>query len=179
MMLRRRNNRPEKLFPFTRLADGASVRAAGELKHGVSEQHLLRVADMRRAIPIASFCILSAAAFAPGVRSSELCLVCEEPAASYRCNVERPSTRFDLGDDIEREICAKVLAKQGEHGKCQRVEVPEGGTCKGPSRTVTLTDYQRVVSGNGESTYEVGALEIARRNVHNTWLCVTSMFKDC
>ena len=156
MMLRRRNNRPEKLFPFTRLADGASVRAAGELKHGVSEQHLLRVADMRRAIPIASFCILSAAAFAPGVRSSELCLVCEEPAASYRCNVERPSTRFDLGEDIEREICAKVLAKQGEHGKCQRV-----------------------VSGNGESTYEVGALEIARRNVHNTWLCVTSMFKDC
>jgi len=134
---------------------------------------------MRRAILFASFCLLSASAFAPGVRSGELCLVCEQPAASYRCNVERPSTKFDLGEDIEQEICTKVLAKQGEHGKCQRVEVPEGGTCKGSSRTVTLTDYQRVVSGNDESTYEVGALEIARRNVHNTWLCLTSMFKDC
>jgi len=130
---------------------------------------------MRRAILFASFCFL----LAPGVRSSEVCLVCEQPVASYRCNVERPSTKFDLGSDIEQKICIKVLAKQGEHGNCQPVEVPEDGTCKGPLRTVTLTDYQREVSGNGEPTYEVGALEIARRNVHNTWLCLTSMFKDC
>ena len=50
---------------------------------------------------------------------------------------------------------------------------------RGLERTVTVTDYQRAMAGNGESTYEVGAFEIARRSVHDTWLCVASMFKDC
>jgi len=134
---------------------------------------------MRRAIVVASFCFVSGALVALPVRGAELCLACEQPQASYRCSVERPSTKFDLGNDIEQEICIKVLTKQGEHAKCHRIEVPEGGSCEGPARAVTLTDYQRIAGGNGESTYEVGALEIARRNVHNTWLCVTSMFKDC
>jgi hypothetical protein len=57
--------------------------------------------------------------------------------------------------------------------------VPEGGTCEGLPRTVTVTDYQRAIAGTDESTYEVGAFEVARQGVHDTWLCVTSMFKDC
>lgn len=99
--------------------------------------------------------------------------------ATYRCAVEQPSEKLRLGAALEQEMCSKVLAKKGAHQKCHVVPVAEGGTCEGSDRSVTVTDYQRVMSASGESTYEVGALEIARRNVHDTWLCVTSMFKDC
>jgi hypothetical protein len=131
---------------------------------------------MQRAFVFAFAAACSAIAFAAG--AEELCLACEEPAASYRCSVEQPSNKYALGGDIEQEICSKVLANRGPHKKCKAVPVPEGG-CVGPQRTVTVTDYQRALAATGESTYEVGALEIARRNVHDTWLCVTSMFKDC
>lgn len=132
---------------------------------------------MKRVSVFALAAISSAMTFA--ATAGELCVSCQEPAASYRCAVEQPSEKFKLGDGIEQEICSKVLAKKGPHQKCQVVAVPEGGTCDGAQRTVTVTDYQRVMSASGESTYEVGAFEIARRNVHDTWLCVTSMFKDC
>lgn len=132
---------------------------------------------MKRVSVFALAAVSSAIAFAAA--AGELCLACEEPAASYRCTVEQPSEKFNLGDGIEQEICSKVLAKKGPHQKCKAVAVPEGGKCDGAQRTVTVTDYQRVISATGEPTYEVGAFEIARRNVHDTWQCVTSMFKDC
>lgn len=130
---------------------------------------------MHRAIVLAFLCAIAALP----AKAGELCLACEQPAATYRCSVEQPSQKYSLGGDLEREICAKVLAKQGEHQKCHLTQVPEGGACEGLERTVTVADYQRALSGSDESTYEVGALETARRNVHDTWLCVTSMFKDC
>jgi hypothetical protein len=130
---------------------------------------------MLRAIGLALVCASAAVA----ARAGEVCLVCDEPAASYRCIVEEASTRYKLGAELQQEICTKVLAKQGPHQACRRVDVAEGKTCEGNPRTVSVTDYQRAMTANGESTYEVGALEIARRNVHDTWLCVTSMFKDC
>lgn len=111
--------------------------------------------------------------------ADELCIACDQPAAAYRCAVEQPSEKFRLGADIEQEVCIKVLTKNGPHHSCRISAIPAGGSCEGAKRTVTLADYQRAVSPTGESTYEVGALEIARRNVHDTWLCVTSMFKDC
>ena len=71
-------------------------------------------------------------------------------------------------------MCSKVLAQKGEHKKCALLPVAEGGKCEGFERTVTVTDYQRALRRPvARSTYEVGALEIARRNVHDTWLCVT------
>ena len=115
----------------------------------------------------------------PTAQAGEVCIVCEEPLASYRCVLEQPSSNLKLGEKLAREVSTKVLAKQGEHGICQMVKIDDGDTCKGPERTVTLTDYQRVRTGDDGSTYEVGALEIARRNVHGTWRCVTSLFKDC
>ncbi len=122
------------------------------------------------------------AALAVSAKAGELCVACEEPAATYRCSIEQPSEKYQLKGALAGEVCSKVLAKKGAHHKCHVAEVPEGGTCAGAERVVTVTDYQRAVSDNGdngESTYEVGAFEIARRNVHDTWLCVTSMFKDC
>lgn len=130
---------------------------------------------MHRVIVLACF----AASVAFPAHAGELCIACEEPAAAYRCSVEQPSEKHAIGASLELEICGKVLAKKGGHQKCHVAAVPEGGKCEGGERTVSVTDYQRAISGNGESTYEVGALEIARRNVHDTWTCVTSMFKDC
>jgi hypothetical protein len=130
---------------------------------------------MYRAVFVACLC----AAAALSARAAELCVACKEPAASYRCTVESPSEKYALGEVLEEQICSKVLAQKGPHKKCALLPVPEGGTCEGLPRTVTVTDYQRALTPAGEETYEIGALEKAQRNMHNTWLCVTSMFKDC
>ena len=130
---------------------------------------------MYRAISLASLCAVAAIS----AHAAELCVACQEPAATYRCTVEQPSDKYKLGNDLEAQVCTKVLAQKGEHKKCALTPVAEGGKCDGLERTVTVTDFQRALAANGESTYEVGAFEIARRNVHDTWLCVSSMFKDC
>jgi hypothetical protein len=129
---------------------------------------------MRKLLALA----FSALAISP-ITAAEVCVSCEEPAAIYRCAVEQPSDKYKLGGTLEQEICTKVLAKKSPHAKCQVLAIPEGGKCEGAPRSVSVTDYQRAISASGESTYEVGAFEIARRNVHDTWTCVTSMFKDC
>lgn len=132
---------------------------------------------MRRTV--VALCVSGFSAFAISASADEICIACEQPAATYRCAIEQPSEKYKVGGELAQEICSKVLAKKGAHQKCQLTAVPEDGKCDGAERTVTVTDYQRAIAGPGESTYEVGALEIARRNVHDTWLCVMSMFKDC
>ena len=132
---------------------------------------------MSRVIGLVFSALVAATAFP--VLAAEVCVSCEQPAGLYRCAVEQPSDKYKLGGPLEQEICTKVLAKRSPHAKCQVIPVAEGGKCDGAPRSVSLTDYQRATSASGESTYEVGAFEIARRNVHDTWLCVTSMFKDC
>ncbi|MBI1649790.1 hypothetical protein [Hyphomicrobium sulfonivorans] len=133
----------------------------------------------RGVVVVISGSVLGWCAALSAAQANDVCIVCEEPLASYRCVLEQPSSKVKLGEKLAREVCSKVLAQQGEHGICQMVKPDDGDACKGPERTVTLTDYQRVMSGDDTSTYEVGALEIARRNVHGTWRCVTSLFKDC
>jgi hypothetical protein len=128
-----------------------------------------------RAIIVAS---LVAVASMPS-RAAEMCIVCEQPAATYRCSVELPSDKYNIAPLLQGEMCAKVLAKKGEHHKCALLPVAEGGKCEGFARTVTVTDYQRALTPAGEETYEIGALEKVQRNMQDTWLCVTSMFKDC
>jgi len=128
-----------------------------------------------RAIIVAS---LVAVASMPS-RAAEMCIVCEQPAATYRCSVELPSDKYNIAPQLQGEMCAKVLAKKGEHHKCALLPVAEGGKCEGLARTVTVTDYQRALVPPGEETYEIGALEKVQRNMQDTWLCVTSMFKDC
>jgi len=112
--------------------------------------------------------------------AEEVCIACEGPEVSYRCDAELPTNagNAELRATVGAKACATVLAKAGGHKVCHAVkgEVP----CAGSLRAVTLTDYQRAIAGNGQaSTYEPGALELARRNVHDTWICVTSLFGDC
>jgi hypothetical protein len=112
--------------------------------------------------------------------ASEVCVVCDKPAATYRCALEQftRNSKFQLGADAQRLACETVLAKSGPHAHCKVVadtEVP----CEGPQRTVTVRDLQQIMAGDGEQTYQPGVFEIARRNVYATWICVSSMFKDC
>ena len=130
---------------------------------------------MYRAIVVASL----VAAVAMPLRAAEMCVACEQPAATYRCSVELPSDKYNIAPQLQGEMCAKVLAKNGEHHKCALLPVAEGGKCEGFARTVTVTDYQRALTPAGEETYEIGALEKVQRNMQDTWQCMTSMFKDC
>jgi hypothetical protein len=130
---------------------------------------------MYRAIFVASLCAVAAMT----AQAAELCVACEQPAATYRCTVELPSEKYNIATQLQGEMCSKVLAKKGAHHKCSLHPVAEGGKCEGLERTVTVTDYQRALTPAGEETYEIGALEKVQRNMQNTWLCVSSMFKDC
>ncbi len=131
---------------------------------------------MYRAVFVAFLC----AAAALSARAAELCVACQEPAASYRCTVESPSEKYALGEVLEEQICSKVLAQKGPHKKCALMPLPEGGTCEGVAAHRDRHRLStRATAGADESTYEVGAFEVARQGVHDTWLCVTSMFKDC
>jgi hypothetical protein len=129
---------------------------------------------MYRAIVVASVVVV-----AMPLRAAELCVACEQPTATYRCSVELPSDKYNIALQLQSEMCAKVLAKNGAHQKCALLPVAEGGKCEGFARTVTVTDYQRALTPAGEETYEIGALEKVQRNMQDTWLCMTSMFKDC
>jgi hypothetical protein len=42
-----------------------------------------------------------------------------------------------------------------------------------------MTEFQQATAGDGHSTYQPGALEVARRNASATWNCLTSLFNDC
>jgi hypothetical protein len=114
------------------------------------------------------------------LRADEVCVACEKPGATYRCTFEEPTRnrKFQIGELVQGEICPKVLAMQGPHAGC-KILPAAAEPCDGVARTVTLTDYQRLLAGDGESTYQPGVLEIARRNVYATWVCVTTLFNDC
>lgn len=127
---------------------------------------------------IVSAAPLFALCLALPLRAAEVCVSCEEPAATYRCMLEQlpQSEAFALKDEAQAFVCEKVLAKSGPHAACHAVaETP----CKGHERTVTLTDYQRAIAGDEEITYQPGVLELTQQKMQSAWVCVTSLFKDC
>ena len=85
---------------------------------------------MHRAIFFASLCAVGVMS----AHAAELCVACQEPAATYRCTVEQPSDKYKLGNDLEAQVCTKVLAQKGEHKKCALTPVAEGG--KGLQRAI-------------------------------------------
>jgi hypothetical protein len=112
------------------------------------------------------------------VGAGEVCLDCQNPAASYRCTLDRSTIdpKFEIGDQADRHACEKVLTRLGPHGACKIVD---GKPCKGPVKTVTLAEYQRAMTDNAEQTYQPSVLELAQRSMTSTWTCVASLFKNC
>jgi hypothetical protein len=127
----------------------------------------------------AAACIVIAI-LAPSPKADELCIKCDKPAATYRCTFEQPThnEKLQLGPTAQGHICEQVLASTGPHETCRLI--PDATTCDGRPQTVTLHQYQQVVAPpEGQSTYEPGALERARRSATATWNCVASLFNDC
>lgn len=124
---------------------------------------------------LAGFTLGSAASLG----AAEVCVVCEGPAATYRCSVEGlPEGKNPaIASEVQVHACEKVLSKLERHSGCHAN--PAAATCEGKSRVVTLTDYQRAIAGDVETTYEPGAIERAKRGMQSTWTCVTSFFSDC
>ncbi len=129
---------------------------------------------MRRVAIAAGFVLSASHALA----ADELCITCENPAATYRCAFEQATQRMQLGDAAQAHICENVLQRTGPHTSCKLV--PQGSEpCNGIPRTVTVADYQRLVASDGHSTYQPSVLEKAQRGVSSTWHCLASFFGDC
>ena len=136
---------------------------------------MLRPGNMQR---ILALCVVVLALLRP-LLAADLCITCDNPAATYRCTLDQmPQVKaYGFEPAAQAHICETVLAKNEHHANCH--VVPNAQTCDGKSRTVTLTDYQRATAGDVEKTYEPGALEKAQHGMQSTWTCVTSLFKDC
>ena len=113
------------------------------------------------------------------LKAAEVCVACDKPVATYRCTLEKPTrdSKIQFEDAAAPHICETVLAKLGPHGSCRIVDA--GVPCDGVPRVVTITDYQRAMAGDGETTYQVGVFELARQKVYATFVCVASLFNDC
>jgi hypothetical protein len=111
--------------------------------------------------------------------AAEVCVVCDQPAATYRCSVEGlPQGKNPaIEAEVQAHACEKVLVKLERHANCR--SVADAKSCEGKTRTVTLTDYQRAIAGDVETTYEPGAFERAKQGMQSAWTCVSSLFSDC
>ena len=125
---------------------------------------------------IVAACLVVALTVSP--RASEVCIACQTPAVTYRCTIDRTSldSRIKIGEQAERKVCEKVLAKLGPHGECKAVDTQP---CNGTQKSLTLADYQRALADSSEQTYQPSILEQAQLSMNKTWHCVSSLFKDC
>jgi len=125
---------------------------------------------------IVAACLVVALSTSP--QAGEVCIACQNPALTYRCAIDRTSldSRIKIGDQTERKVCEKVLAKLGPHGDCKAVDT---APCKGTLKSLTLADYQRALADNSEQTYQPSVLEQAQHGMSKAWNCVSSLFKDC
>jgi hypothetical protein len=117
--------------------------------------------------------------FSTSLGAQPVCISCEKPSATYSCTLDQSLRDLspNLGRKVQGHVCEKVLAKSAPHGKCRLIEAE--AACEGVARSVTLADYQGAIAGDVETTYEPGMLELARRKVYATWVCMATMFNDC
>lgn len=83
------------------------------------------------AATLAGACLMVAT---PAV-SQDICIVCEEPKATYRCAPQDGSVR--AGDVRLAFSCITELARTGGHSSCG-VSRKQAGPCDGPLRTVSV-----------------------------------------
>ena len=105
-----------------------------------------------------------------------MCVVCSEPAATYRCAVEHgeKAQQFRGGDRVLQYLCISGLAKAGHHANC-RISRDAGAACLGDVRTVSASGVEpgdaagtnaNAVQGPGSGQAEAPPktlVELARR----------------
>src|SRR5262249_52759349 len=71
---------------------------------------------------------------------AEVCVVCSEPDATYRCVVEHgeKAQQFRGGGRVLQYLCITELAKAGHHASC-RISSDVGSGCLGDVRTVSAS----------------------------------------
>lgn len=132
---------------------------------------------------------LAAAGYAA---AGELCVTCAEPAAVYRCAIDKAEDLEKLGIDekIPRKICAKVLAKTGGHASC-RITGKPGEPCNGTLKTVDIDELYKARAGAPDDSTVVPSLAeratqvaqsmgaAATSGAQKSWSCLTSLFQEC
>lgn len=76
-------------------------------------------------------------------RAQDICVICSEPSAVYRC-------QLDGGAKIgppQQLFCMQQLAQQGAHASCAVRRGVSGSACDGPMRIVTAPPLPAAASG--------------------------------
>lgn len=92
---------------------------------------------MRAALPRFAVAALVTAAGIIPAGAAEVCVVCAEPSAVYRCMVDVDKMNFKGSDKVLQYLCVTELAKAGKHGSCKYAQ-GTGPACLGEQRTVGL-----------------------------------------
>ncbi len=72
--------------------------------------------------------------------AGDICVVCAEPVATYRCSIEEGSKLSGVrgGERIAQYLCITELARIGGHGTC-RVRADQFTLCSGIAKTISAT----------------------------------------
>lgn len=153
--------------------------------------------------------VLAAVAAGEGnARAQDICIVCEEPRATYRCVAQDGPTR--PSDAHLQLACITELAKSGGHASCSASR-KQTGPCEGAVRQVSAGAAPQVLSQPPGGTPDASrgeagkkpkgppetVEELAKQTAKSTkeqivkagdsvggaakksWRCLTSLFKDC
>lgn len=125
--------------------------------------------------------------------AADVCVSCRGPSAVYACAIEK-SEKIEKFPDAQRvleRVCKKVLAKKGNHEKCEVLR--EVSSCDGALVSLGKSDLKdALINGNKDapSTKVEGLLPGAQRMATDgfektgkaaktTWDCVLSLFTSC
>ena len=105
---------------------------------------------MLRIVAAVGFCM----SFSASLMADAACVVCDEPAASYRCTFESPVDKLEVGGLAQDHVCEKVLALANSHTRCRAVTKPTE-PCTGTWHTATIGDDQRLTAkaDGADTTY--------------------------
>ena len=98
---------------------------------------------------LGTFCLLVLVCGSTSVVAQEACVVCAAPDAVYRCTVEKSDklARFgSAGDKALQHVCAKEMARLGNHEKCSVRRDTVGAACDGAPRVITLASILEAVT---------------------------------
>jgi hypothetical protein len=89
--------------------------------------------DARRAAAVGTWLCL-AVAWAGPAAGQEFCVICAEPAATYRCVIENAQPG---GQQSLQMLCVTRLAQEAKHGQCSIQRNVTVFQCDGPVRKVS------------------------------------------
>ncbi len=127
-------------------------RARLLLAHNKGDQALTR-GVLARSVAAACGAVFLSAAATFGAEAREVCVLCQQPKASYRCKVPD----VDLGRATAaaaKYTCITALAKHGGHSTCEIEQLQPGFSCLGELRVLTLSG--EILDAEGTAAQSTG-----------------------